>query len=172
MWIYLDDSLNANGSSLTSSQDTVTIISSFISNSQKNISLSDSTGLTLSADGTSWMLEQFTPASTLSILSPFPGIAGDTISKITGIPLKINGYVYAGKIIVLLSSINTSVTVPIGSFSCSVYEMDVFVGDTIIGKTLMYVSGSAGVVQKEYYAFDSKSGNLYLWQRKRLIYLK
>jgi hypothetical protein len=172
MWIYLDDTFNADGSSLTSSQDSVTIISSFISNSQKNISFNDSSELTLSADGSSWTLEQFTPAPTLCSLSPFPGIAGDTISKITGIPLKINGYVYAGKIIVLLSGINTSVTVPIGSFSCSVYEIDIFVGDTIALRTLIYVSGSAGVVQKEYYAFDPKSGNLYLSERKRLIYLK
>jgi hypothetical protein len=167
-WIYSDNNFDSTDKVVSSQTDTVTIISSNISNSQKTLNFSDSSNIVLSANGSTWILLQFNPSSALCVFSAFPGIAGDTISKTTNIPLKINGKVSQGTIVTFIKDVNVSVTVPAGNFSCTIYEMDIFVNGIIEAKILTYVSGSVGVVQKDYYLLNAKTGALYLSERRQL----
>src|SRR5205085_413882 len=64
-----------------------------------------------------------------------------------------------------------SVSVPIGNFTCVIYELDIWINNTLSSKDLVYVSGSTGIVQREYYTnnFFSNSFALYLWRREQLL---
>jgi hypothetical protein len=171
-WIYSDQTYSADGMSLIATQDTVTIDSSSISNGEKTINLSDNSTLKLSANGSDWILLQFSSSTAIGILSPFPGITGDTIIKRTNIPTKVDGKIASGTIIIFIKAIDIPVSVPAGGFACTNYETDFLINDTLKTKTLTYVSGSVGIIQKEYYLTDPNTGKLYLTERRRLIYLK
>jgi hypothetical protein len=169
--IYGSETYGADGMSLTVTQDTVTVDSSSISNSQKTIYFSDNSVLTLSANGSDWTLSQFNPSSTFCTLSAFPGITGDTILKRSGIPTKIDGKAVQGMLTFFIKDVNVPVSVTAGDFNCTVFETDLSVDGIIKEKDLLYVSGSAGTVTSEDYKIDN-TGKLYLYKRRKLIYLK
>ena len=172
MWIYSSTSYDAGGNP-TLSTDTLTIKSSRISDSKKYLTFSDDSYGTLEANGSDWVLKELNPMGAICSLVQIPPHVGDTISKIPSVPTKLDGKVVNATLSMYVKDVNIATTVVVGTFSCIVIELDLTsVATTNFIKELQYISPSHGVVLRESYTVDSKTGTSKLLYRSQLTSLK
>jgi hypothetical protein len=176
-WFYSITSYDSTSNASIVTFDTVTTSSTTIANNQKNLVLSDGVNFILSnsnslrdTTGTpEWILTKVEPFAPCS-LSVFPGNSGDTLMVIKDIPTKINGIVTSATLITTEKQTDVSVSVPVGIFSCSEYEVDIYEStNLLISKLFIYISASAGVVEREVYQRNWHTNSFYLAERYQLM---
>jgi hypothetical protein len=169
-WIYSDTTYDPAGKQSSAATDTVITITSTVANSQKTLVLSDSAHFILNESGSTWMLSEVGLLASLA-LSPFPGKIGDTVFVSGDIPTKVNGNVFNAKIIITEKQTGANITVPAGVFTCVVYESDIWnvTAGILWNKQLISVSGTTGIIQREYINYTTDSGQLYSSENKQLL---
>jgi hypothetical protein len=167
-WTYSTTTFDVNGNVIGEGSDTVSIINTQISGDKKEQSLNNGTRLKLTRNG-DWILsevwENMLGCSPYSI----PSTPGDTMFTLHSIPTKINNVVGPGNYTAFVKSANVTVTVPAGTYTCYVFELDFTIeNSSSYGKTLTYISPIVGIVQREFYQGDTAAGTYYLVSRRQL----
>lgn len=169
-WTYALDSLDASGTSTFHDTIDVTLAATGFFNGIKLDTLSDGSIATLTNDGDNYTLNRMSVITELCGAEfGVPATAGDTLTTLS-IPMKVNGALVQGRIVVYVKSVNVSITVPAGTFVCDKFAMAITSPTSgLMDWYYCYVSPKVGVVEKDYFRPDPATSKPNEYLRVQLI---